>query len=210
MDVAVNGPRSNGDGSSEFLFVRHGQTEPNALGLRCGGDLDVELTSLGCEQAWSLGLRLRREGWQPSLILCSGLIRVRQTAMILAGMLGAIELVSDRLLDERRLGSWNRTPILETEEALKRGDTPPGGESESDFRQRMEAASRLILSHRQRRPLVVSSKGVARLLHNVLGGSGRLQVGNAELVRFHLRPGPQGALQVEVLRPWSSAEPAGD
>ena len=35
-----------------------------------------------------------------------------------------------------------------------------------------------------RRPLLVSSKGVGRVLNGLLGGTGRMQVGNGEIVEF--------------------------
>ncbi len=37
-----------------FYFVRHGVTDLNFRGLRCGGDLDVPLTDIGCDQAFML------------------------------------------------------------------------------------------------------------------------------------------------------------
>jgi probable phosphoglycerate mutase len=108
------------------------------------------------------------------------------------------------LLNERRLGDWNRQPIVDTEEALKRGETPPGGEAESQFRSRISDAARFIEAHLARSPLVVSSKGVGRVLNTVLGGPGRLLVGNAELVQFRWQAGAGGIRQLEVCRPWAS------
>ena len=183
-----------------FLFVRHGQTEPNALGLRCGGDLDVALTETGCTQAWDGAWRLRRSGTVPGLILCGDLQRVRQTAMTFAAVLGGLEIVSDPSLNERRLGQWNRRPIEETEEALKRGDPPPGGEREAEFAQRVGLAAAFIGRHLDRLPLVVSSKGVGRVLNTVLGGTDRLLVSNAEVVQFRLWPEAAGAHRLEVRR----------
>jgi 2,3-bisphosphoglycerate-dependent phosphoglycerate mutase len=180
--------------SQLFYFVRHGQTEPNALGLRCGGDLDVPLTEAGCHQAWEVAWKMRQSLPRPGLVLCGDLIRVRQTAMIFAAVLGGLEVVSHPLLNERRLGQWNQVSIAETEEALKQGQTPPGGESEADFTERMGESATLIRSHLDRMPLVVSSKGVGRVLNTVLGGPGRLLVGNAELVEFrHVPQATQGS-----------------
>ena len=183
-----------------FLFVRHGQTEPNALGLRCGGDLDVPLTETGCSQAWEGAWRVRRSLPAPGLILCGDLQRVRQTAMIFAAVLGGLEIASDPLLNERRLGQWNRRPIEDTEEALKRGVPPPGGETEADFRLRVADAAALVTRHLDRRPLVVSSKGVGRVLHHVLGGTDRLLVGNAEVVEFRLWAAAGAAARLELVR----------
>jgi len=51
-----------------------------------------------------------------------------------------------------------------------------------------------------RRPLVVSSKGVGRVFNILLGGQGRMQVGNGEIVEFVVVPGAQMP-SVRVRRP---------
>ena len=53
---------------------------------------------------------------------------------------------------------------------------------------------------RARRPLLVSSKGVGRVLNGLLGGQGRMQVGNGEIVEFSVAPGT-GASALRVSRP---------
>ena len=53
----------------------------------------------------------------------------------------------------------------------------------------------------ERRPLLVSSKGVGRILNDLLGGEGRLQVGNGEIVEFDMRRDAAGRLAVAVSRP---------
>jgi probable phosphoglycerate mutase len=183
-----------------FFFVRHGQTEPNAKGLRCGGDLDVPLTDAGCAQAWEVAWRVKQALPRPGLVLCGDLTRVRQTAMIFAAVLGGLEVVNHAVLNERRLGQWNQRPIEETEEALKQGQTPPGGESEAEFTQRMADAAALIGGHLPQTPLVVSSKGVARVLNTVLGGTGRLLVANAEVVEFRCFAASAGRPRWQVRR----------
>jgi 2,3-bisphosphoglycerate-dependent phosphoglycerate mutase len=190
--------------SQPFFFVRHGQTEPNARGLRCGGDLDVPLTDAGCAQAWDVAWRMKQALPTPGVVLCGDLVRVRQTAMIFAAVLGGLQIVNHDILNERRLGEWNQRPIEETEEALKQGQTPPGGESEVDFTQRMGGAATWISSHLSQMPLVVSSKGVARVLNTVLGGTGRLLVANAEVVEFRFFPEASGGPRWDVRRDLTS------
>lgn len=187
--------------ASSFHFVRHGVTEQNFRGLRCGGDLDVPLTDVGCDQAYLLAKQLAKMGIKPGLILCGSLMRARQTALIMSGVLGGVELQGNPLLDERRLGQWNNQPIADTEPALKRGETPPGGESEAEFSARVARGLEAVMSVLPRSPLVVSSKGVGRILNTILGGEGRLQVSNGEVVEFHLVPGASGAPVLELRRP---------
>src|SRR5512140_2812438 len=78
------------DQSSTFCFVRHGATEPNITGLRCGGDLDLALTKVGREQALETALRIRDMNLGIGVIVCSSLKRTRQHADIVSGVLGGV------------------------------------------------------------------------------------------------------------------------
>jgi hypothetical protein len=51
-----------------------------------------------------------------------------------------------------------------------------------------------------RRPLLVSSKGVGRVLNVLLGGPGRMQVGNGEIVEFNVAREPSGMV-LKIARP---------
>jgi probable phosphoglycerate mutase len=167
-----------------LFFVRHGVTEPNFRGYRCGGDLDIPLMDIGCDQAYLLAKQMEKMNLRVGVIVTGTLIRTRQTASIISGVLGNVPIEIDPLFNERRLGQWNNRPIAETEEQLAAGITPPGGESESEFRGRIDKALGNLQPLLDRRPLVVSSKGVGRVLNVLLGGQGRMQVGNGEIVEF--------------------------
>ena len=52
----------------------------------------------------------------------------------------------------------------------------------------------------ERRPLIVSSRGVGRILNTLLGGEGRMQIGNGEIVEFEVAR-DQGATVLHVARP---------
>ena len=54
--------------------------------------------------------------------------------------------------------------------------------------------------HLDRRPLLVSSKGVGRVLNGLLGGQGRMQVGNGEIVEFAVAR-DHGEQVLKVARP---------
>ena len=183
-----------------LYFVRHGVTEPNFRGFRCGGDLDLPLMDIGCDQAYLLAKQVEKMNLRIGIIVTGSLIRTRQTASIISGVLGNLPVEVEPLLNERRLGQWNNKPIAETEEMLAARVTPPGGESEEEFTQRISLALEHMRPYLDRRPLLVSSKGVGRVLNGILGGSGRMQVGNGEIVEFSVQK-QHGQSQLRVVRP---------
>lgn len=186
-----------------MYFVRHGATEPNFRGLRCGGDLDIPLMDIGCDQAYLLAKQIDKMNLGIGVIVAASLIRTRQTASIISGVLGNVPVEVEPLLDERRLGRWNNRPIAETEEQLAARVTPPGGESEEEFTARVGLALEALRPYLDRRPLLVSSKGVGRVMNVLLGGQGRMQVGNGEIVEFAVA-GEAGRACVRVSRPYQA------
>jgi probable phosphoglycerate mutase len=182
-----------------LYFVRHGITEPNFRGFRCGGDLDIPMMDIGCDQAYLLAKQIEKMNLRIGVIIAGSLLRTRQTAAIISGVLGMVPVEIEPLINERRLGQWNNRPIEDTEEQLKQRMTPPGGESEEQFEARISMAMENIKPHFERRPLIVSSKGVGRVLNVLLGGEGRMQVGNGEIVEFAVSKQPAGT-QLKVNR----------
>jgi probable phosphoglycerate mutase len=83
---------------------------------------------------------------------------------------------------------------------LRRGVTPPGGESEEQFESRIALAFEHLRPVLDRRPLLVSSKGVGRVLNTLLGGTERMNVGNGEIVEFTVAP-HAGQPSLRVTRP---------
>ena len=183
-----------------FYFVRHGVTELNFRGLRCGGDIDVPLTDIGCDQSFMLAKQIKQMDLGIDRIRCGSLIRVRQTAMIISGVLGGLPIDIDPDLNERAIGEWNRRPIAETEELIAQNVTPVGGESEDAFSARISTALAAISNQSARQPLIVSSKGVGRLLNKLLNGEGRMQVANSELVEFAVSADTAGTPTLSVRR----------
>ena len=183
-----------------LYFVRHGVTEPNFRGFRCGGDLDIPLMDIGCDQAYLLAKQIEKMNLRIGVIVTGSLIRTRQTASIISGVVGNVPIEVEALFNERRLGQWNNRPIAETEELLKAKVTPPGGESEDEFAKRIATALDHLRPMLDRRPLLVSSKGVGRVLNGLLGGQDRMQVGNGEIVEFSVAREPAGMV-LKVARP---------
>ena len=183
-----------------LYFVRHGITEPNFRGFRCGGDLDIPMMDIGCDQAYLLAKQIDKMNLHIGAIIAGSLLRTRQTASIIGGVLGDVPLIIEPLLNERRLGEWNNRPIADTEDLLARRITPPGGESEDEFSARVSEALERVRPYFERRPLLVSSKGVGRVIHRLLGGQERMQVGNGEIVEFAVAPAADH-LDLRVSRP---------
>jgi probable phosphoglycerate mutase len=169
-----------------MILVRHGATAPNLAGLRCGGDLDVPLTELGRRQAEHAALCIREFGTPVGVIFASHLQRTHETAQIIGHVLGGVEVVIEPAFTERHLGAWNLRSVAETESELAAGVTPQGGESNVDFAERIAGAVDTLWPHLSRRPLVVGSKGVARVLRELLGLPDRNAVANGEVMHFDL------------------------
>jgi probable phosphoglycerate mutase len=181
-----------------FLFIRHGETAPNRDRVRCGGDHDVPLTEEGCAHVSRMGEILGRKNYDIGVIVTSDLLRTRQTAQILNEQLGKLPLHIEPLLNERNLGEWNGMSIAETEPLLRAHITPPGGESEEAYHERIERAFSRVRKFLPQHPLIVGSKGTARMLGKVLGGKTRLSLDNAAVVEFALLPGDDGENELQV------------
>ena len=190
----------NADRSFTLFFVRHGITEPNFRGFRCGGDLDIPMMDIGCDQAYLVAKQIEKMNLRIGVIIAGSLIRTRQTASIIGGVLGTVPVEIEPLLNERKLGQWNNKPIADTEDMLQRRVTPPGGESDEQFESRIALAFDHLRPTLERRPLLVSSKGVGRVLNNLLGGTERMSVGNGEIVEFSVAS-HAGQPSLRVTRP---------
>lgn len=166
-----------------FHFVRHGQTEDNRRGVRCGGDRDVPLTEQGIEQARAAAERFRRSGLTCGMVIAGPLQRTAVTGALFAQALG-VPLLERAWLRERALGAWNGLPIEVTRPWFAANRTPPGGESEDIFASRILAGLDGLADALAQRPLLVGSKGVGRILLHRLAGQPAVELGNCEVVTF--------------------------
>lgn len=168
-----------------ILFVRHGETEYNRRHVRCGGDVDVPLTEQGETQAAIAAEQLRHQAPGIDAIFAGPLVRTRRTAEIIHAGIGATcPLIVHPGLTERSLGAWNGLDIAESQPMFDAGQPPPGGETEEVFRARIGRTLADILAHPCRLPLVVASKGVARVLAILAGSEMSRPASNAEVLRF--------------------------
>jgi probable phosphoglycerate mutase len=183
-------PAPDPDAVLPLRFVRHGATAPNMAGLRCGGDLDVPLTPLGRQQAADAARRIARLEPPVGLIVTSDLVRTRETAAIIAAALPGVPIIIEPGFAERSLGEWNLQPIEQTQPWFEARRTPPGGESDHEFIQRVARALRGIKQQLAYRPLLVGSKGVARVMGELIGIEHRLELDNGVVAEFDFAQKP--------------------
>ena len=171
-------------------FVRHGATAPNMAGLRCGGDLDVPLTALGRQQAAAAARQVAQLEPPVGLIVTSDLVRTSETAAIIATALPGLPIIIEPGFAERSLGRWNLLSIEETQPWFEARCTPPGGESDEAFIERIARAVRGIKKQLAYRPLLVGSKGVARVMGELIGIEKRLELDNGVVAEFDFAERP--------------------
>lgn len=125
----------------QLVIVRHGQSQWN-LENRFTGEVDVDLTGQGREEAHSAGEKLK--GYIFNIAYTSALKRAQETLHIILSEIGEtqIPIVANEALNERNYGDLQGLNKAET--ALKYGDEqvhiwrrsfdtrPPGGESLQD------------------------------------------------------------------------------
>ena len=174
------------DRRATLRFLRHGATVANLLGLRCGGDLDLALADAGRRQAAQAARRIAALQPPVRLIVTSDLKRTRETAEIIARVLGGVKIVVEPDFAERGLGEWNLRSVDGTQPWLEQGLTPPGGEPLAVFDGRVARAARGVLACLPDWPLLVGSKGIGRVLGELSGFPARLDLDNAALVDFDL------------------------
>ncbi len=89
------------------ILLRHGRTTANAGGTLAGHQ-PTELDEAGLAQAAAVGERLRAAGVAPHLVVCSPLIRCRQTV---AAALPGVDAVDEPRLVECDYGEWSGQPL---------------------------------------------------------------------------------------------------
>ncbi|MCS5719415.1 histidine phosphatase family protein [Herbiconiux sp. CPCC 205763] len=142
-----------------FTFVRHGQTDWN-FQKRIQGSTDIPLNEIGREQARETGAALAERTWDG--IVASPLSRARETAEIIAGIVGLGEPELVGALVER---SYGEVEGLNAAELAERFPDPmadvPGREKRSHVVRRvLPALEKLAAEHPAESLIVVSHGGV--------------------------------------------------
>lgn len=122
----------------KLFFVRHGESVANVNNIV--SPLDTPLTDRGKEQSKATGYNLIDK--KVTKIVCSPLLRTRQTAEIIAGILGIstknIDIIDE--LQERRLGELEGLPRQHEVEFFYESDTDNDLESRKSLIDRMSQA----------------------------------------------------------------------
>jgi broad specificity phosphatase PhoE len=180
---------------TELLLVRHGETDWNR-DRRFQGHADPPLNETGREQARALAAELAGEGIE--LVYTSDLVRARETAEIVATLLGA-SVLPVRELREIDVGEWEGLTWPEIEERYpegarswrERGYGWESGETYDQLGERVVAALRRIAGdHPEQRLLVVGHGGTIRATRAFIEGvsvpesrSRSRAIGNCEVFR---------------------------
>ncbi|MCH9780804.1 MAG: phosphoglycerate mutase family protein [Alphaproteobacteria bacterium] len=176
------------------LLLRHCLTTANEAGVICGGDSDAPLSPKGVVQQARLiaGLRAELNADQDLLDHCavvtSSLCRTLEAGRDLVektiedslnkagGKLPpsppsrGIPLYVDDLLVERYQGAWNGLDKAAVYDALARGESPPGGESEHTFLRRGWRCLHWLANVPHPFTIGFTSKGVLRVLFLLASG----------------------------------------
>lgn len=160
-------------------MLRHAQSTWNAED-RWSGQSDPSLTDAGRDTAHHLARQL--EGFGFGAVACSDLGRARETAAILARLLGLREARVVPELRERQMGAWTGMTRAEIEEGWpgwlalwKEGELEelPEAETRDAFDRRVvDALTRLAADSAGRRLLVVGHAGTLRALERHCGTPG--------------------------------------
>jgi broad specificity phosphatase PhoE len=125
--------------TTRILMVRHGQSTWNALG-RWQGRADPPLSPLGQQQAAMAATRIGAV----DVIMCSPLVRARQTATIIAEAIGIGPVEVDDRLIETDAGFWTGMTFHEIRTAypgwLDHDRFPDNFETQTNIIARMTAA----------------------------------------------------------------------
>lgn len=129
-----------------IFLVRHGETEWNLIG-RWQGTTDIPLSDTGRAQARALGIRMRGHGIVR--VYTSHLSRARETAEIVAALLGSnLQVVVDARLRERGYGCFEgltrdecaaRYPGVWEQYEADRRHVPPDAEPQTEIVARVTA-----------------------------------------------------------------------
>ena len=166
-----------------ILLVRHGETDWN-LEHRVQGHTDVPLNETGHEQARVLAEHLATASLVA--IYASDLVRARDTAVIVAEVLG-LDVTLDPDLREKDFGSWEGltdVEILQRFPDAVRGRWGDGETTDAVTVRALAAIDRIRARHPAAPVLVVSHGGPLRAILAHLAVEHE-PIGNCALIRIH-------------------------
>ena len=175
----------------KLYISRHGQTPWNVEDLVCGR-ADVPLTEVGLQQAKLLAESALDKNID--VILCSPLLRARQTAQAVSDAIG-VEVQIDERLMELDFGIFEGAPRTDPDFRRTRGQFPtryPGGESAFQLAHRVYSCLEDVKrKYAGKTVLLVCHGGVCRMVRSYFmdltnDEYSYYYAGNAELVEYEL------------------------
>ena len=178
-----------------FYFVRHGQTDANAMQTLAGAGLDSPLNDTGHSQAKNLAAALKLKITHPlHRIVASHMTRTKQTAEYLAQHLNLpVEHFPD--WREWHLGEWEGQSTPDFIHLLLGDGEPKTGEARKVFYSRIADAWRSV--HSDTHPYLVVSHGAVWMALQDFLKIPRFKVSNCDLVRVESR---DGSWRAEVIQ----------
>lgn len=162
-----------------LTLVRHGQTTWNDAGIVQGQRDDASLTTLGRQQALDAAHALRTQTFDA--VISSDLTRARETAAIIADVLGLVVETSSALR-ERSFGEAEGHPVadldhrvtgIEAHHVVDADARPLGGESMNDvYRRTTDFVAALTLQRAGQRLLLISHGGAIHTIRAFVRGVG--------------------------------------
>ena len=175
----------------KLYISRHGQTPWNVEDLICGRT-DVPLTELGQQQAKLLAESAKDKGID--VILCSPLLRARQTAQAVSDAIGVPVQIDERLT-EFDFGTFDGTTRFGEEFQALRAQLPmrfPGGESGFDLAYRIYGLLHEVREkYADKTVLLVCHNCVSRMVRSFFVNMtteeyGNYHAPNAQLVEYEM------------------------
>jgi broad specificity phosphatase PhoE len=193
----------------EIYLARHGQNEDNVNGI-LNGHRDLPLTEVGRAQAIEAAENILQHKLQFDAVLCSPLIRAKETAEIIAAQVGAPIPVVHPLLIERDFGVMTGQPVADIKTLctpdIIETDTityflsPPGAETFPALLKRAESLlTELQTNFIDKTILLVSHGDMGKMIY----ASYYQLAWEDVLIQFHF-----GNSELLKLSPQSSAEDA--
>ena len=175
----------------KLYISRHGQTPWNVEDLICGRT-DVPLTDVGQQQAKLLAESALDKGID--VILCSPLLRARQTAQAVSDAIGVPVRIDERLV-EFDFGTFDGKSRFDEDFLWTRAQMPtrfPGGESAFDLAYRIYGLLYEIKNqYADKTVLLVCHNCVSRMIRSFFVNMSTEEYGNyhapnAQLVEYEL------------------------
>ena len=175
----------------KLYIARHGETAWNVEN-KVSGRTDIPLTDQGLEQARELARNAMGKGIQ--VILCSPLLRARQTAQAVSDAIGIPIQIDDRLI-ELNFGIFEGQSRFDPDFQFTRAQLPtryPGGESAFDLAHRVYSLLEDVKwNYADKTVLLVCHGGVCRMVRSYFEDLTNEEYGgyhapNAQLVEYWL------------------------